>query len=280
MRISLCTISFRHHLLSIGEIARFARGSGFDGIELWGIHARNLGRGYHAEWLAGFGLRVPMLSDYLPLDAPRDDLVLRMAEFCRLAKNWRAPRLRTFAGAKGSAAASPEERAQVVNGLRLAAGYLADHGLRLLVETHPGTLADNIASLLRLIEEVDHPALKVNFDALHVWESGDDLMAAHDRLAGHIDYYHLKNVRDRSDLAVFAPANVYASSGRREGMTSLLEGALDYAPLLESLPAHAEASLEWFGDACFSILPADLARVRSIAAGRRDDTAHRIRAAG
>ena len=280
MRISLCTISFRHHLLSIGEIARFAHGSGFDGTELWGIHARNLSRAYHAEWLAGFGLRVPMLSDYLPLDAPPDELVERMAEFCRLARNWRASRLRTFAGAKGSASASPEERAQVVSGLRLAAAYLSDHGLRLLVETHPGTLADSTASLLRLIEEVDHPALKVNFDALHVWESGDDLMAAHDSLADHIDYYHLKNVRGRSDLAVFAPANVYASSGRRDGMTSLLEGALDYGPFLESLPAHAEASLEWFGDSCFSILPADLAKVRNIAAGRRDDMACHVRAAG
>ena len=36
MRIALCTISFRHHLVSIGELARFARGHGFDGIELWG----------------------------------------------------------------------------------------------------------------------------------------------------------------------------------------------------------------------------------------------------
>lgn len=280
MRISLCTISFRHHLLSIGEIARFARGSGFDGIELWGIHARNLGRGYHAEWLATYGLRVPMLSDYLPLDAPRDILAERMAELCRLAGNWRAPRLRTFAGTKGSAATSPEERAHVVSGLRAAAGYLAGHGLRLLVETHPGTLADNTASLLRLLEEVDHPALKVNFDALHVWEGGDDLIAAHDRLVDHIDYYHLKNVRGRSDLAAFEPANVYSASGPRDGMTSLLEGVLDYGPFLRGLGPEAEASLEWFGDACFSILPADLSGLRAIAAGRREATAFRFRAAG
>ena len=74
MRIALCTISFRHHLVSIGELARFARGHGFDGIELWGVHARNLGPGDHAEWLAAYGLRVPMLSDYLPLDAPQETL--------------------------------------------------------------------------------------------------------------------------------------------------------------------------------------------------------------
>ncbi|MFD2239278.1 sugar phosphate isomerase/epimerase family protein [Aureimonas populi] len=270
MKVSLCTISFRHHLLSIREIARFARDSGFDGIELWGIHARNLGPGDHAEWLDAYGLRVPMLSDYLPLDAPRETLAEHMAQLCRLARGWCAPRLRTFAGTRGSAATSAEERAHVAARLRMAAAYLADHGLRLLVETHPGTLADTTDSLLRLLEEVDHPALKVNFDTLHVWEGGDDPLAAHDRLAKHIDHYHLKNVRARSDLGVFEPANVYAAAGRREGMTRLFEGAVDYEAFLPVLAPDAEVSLEWFGGSCFSILPADLSRLRAASARSSD----------
>jgi 3-dehydroshikimate dehydratase len=280
MRVSLCTISFRHHLLSIGEIARFARGSGFDGIELWGVHARNLGPGDHGEWLAAYGLRVPMLSDYLPLDAAPELLSERTAGLCQIAEQWRAPRLRTFAGTKGSAATSPEERSAVASRLRMAAGQVADHGMRLLVETHPNTLADTTASLTRLLEEVDHPALKVNFDALHVWEGGDDPLAVHDRLAGHIDYYHLKNVRARSDLSVFDPANVYAAAGRREGMTGLFEGALDYRSFLDSLHPNAEASLEWFGDACSSVLPADLLALRNVTARRRNELAFQMDIAG
>lgn len=280
MRVSLCTISFRHHLLSIGEIARFARGSGFDGIELWGVHARNLGPGDHGEWLAAYGLRVPMLSDYLPLDAPSEVLSDRIAALRRLAQQWRATRLRTFAGTKGSAATAPEERSQIASRLRMAAGHLSDHGMRLLVETHPNTLADTTASLLRLIEEVDHPALKVNFDTLHVWEGGDDPLAAHDRLAEHIDYYHLKNVRDRSDLSVFEPANVYAAAGRRDGMTGLFEGTLDYRSFLDTLHPDAEASLEWFGDACCSVLPADLLELRSVTAERRNALVFQMDIAG
>ncbi|APX85729.1 xylose isomerase [Methylorubrum extorquens] len=269
MRIALCTISFRHHLVSIGELARFARGHGFDGIELWGVHARNLGPGDHAEWLAAYGLRVPMLSDYLPLDAPLETLTERTAELARLAGSWGAPRLRTFAGTKGSAATSADERAHVAQRLRMAAGQLADQGLRLVVETHPGTLADTTASLLDLLDAVDHPNLRVNFDTLHVWEGGDDPLAAHARLSPHIDYYHLKNVRSRADLSVFEPANVYAAAGRREGMTGLFEGALDYAAFLKTLPPQAEGSLEWFGEASFSVLPTDLFRLRSATAGRR-----------
>ena len=272
MKVSLCTISFRHHLLSIGEIARFARGAGFDGIELWGVHARNLGPGDHAEWLGAYGLRVPMLSDYLPLDAEPRVLAARTAELSNLAANWGAPRLRTFAGTKGSAATSPEERAHLARRLRLAAATLADRGLRLVVETHPGTLADTTASLLRLLEEVDHPALRVNFDAVHIWEGGDDPRAAYERLAGHVDYHHLKNVRSRADLGVFEPGNVYAAAGRREGMSGLFAGALDYAAFLKTLPPTAEASLEWFGEACFDVLPADLCRLRNVTAERRDET--------
>ena len=269
MRIALCTISFRHHLVSIGELARFARGHGFDGIELWGVHARNLGPGDHAEWLAAYGLRVPMLSDYLPLDASLETLAERTDELARVAGSWGAPRLRTFAGTRPSATAAPEERAHVAQRLRMAAERLADQGLRLVVETHPGTLADTTDSLLDLLAAVDHPNLKVNFDTLHVWEGGDDPLAAHARLSPHIDYYHLKNVRSRADLSVFEPANVYAAAGRREGMTGLFEGALDYAAFLKTLPPQAEGSLEWFGEACFSVLPTDLFRLRSAIAGRR-----------
>ena len=81
------------------------------------------GPGDHAECLAAYGLRVPMLSDYLPLHAPREAMTERMAELCQRAQKWRAPRLRTIAETKGSIATSPEQRLHV-------AGPLADGGGR------------------------------------------------------------------------------------------------------------------------------------------------------
>lgn len=38
MKISLCTISFRHQLIDLKDIAFWARDTGFQGIELWGVH--------------------------------------------------------------------------------------------------------------------------------------------------------------------------------------------------------------------------------------------------
>lgn len=268
MRLSLCTITFRHHLLSMKEIAAFARANGFDGIELWGAHARNLEASpiHGGEWLASFGLYASMISDYLPTDGDAAVMHARGAELCRRAQRWGAGKIRTFAGAKGSLETSAEERAELVSRLRELSAIAADHGVTLLVETHPRTLADCLASTVRLIEEVAHPAFALNFDVLHVWEGGDDPIAALEALRPVIRHFHLKNVRSRDDLRVFDPANVYAAAGRRDGMTPLTEGALDFEPVLAALADHpsAEASLEWFGDDCFETLVHDARAVRAL----------------
>jgi len=261
MRLSLCTITFRHHLISLDEIAAFAHANGFDGIELWGVHARSLDHRpeRNGEWLAGLGLHVPMVSDYLPLDADPVELRRRMFTLVRMARRWQARKIRTFAGRKASVETDAEERCLIAARLRDLAALAADHGLSLLAETHPTTLADCGASTLQLLEEVDHPAFGINFDTLHVWEGGDDPVAFHRRIRPHVRHYHFKNIRARADLAVFEPANVYAPAGRREGMTRLFEGAVDYTPFLEELAGDGtvEASLEWFGADCLDVLRHD-----------------------
>lgn len=261
MRLSLCTITFRHHLISLDEIAAFARANGFDGIELWGVHARSLDHRLerNGEWLAGLGLHVPMVSDYLPLDADPVELRRRMFTLVRTARRWQARKIRTFAGRKASVETDAEERHVIATRLRDLAALAADHGLSLLAETHPNTLADCGASTLRLLEEVDHTAFGINFDTLHVWEGGDDPVAFHRRVRPHVRHYHFKNIRARADLAVFEPANIYAPAGRREGMTRLFEGAVDYTPFLEELAGDGtvEASLEWFGADCLDVLRHD-----------------------
>jgi len=261
MKVSLCTITFRHHLASLEDLARWASVNDFQGIELWGAHGRNLAYlpRCDADWLGELGLYVPMVSDYLPLEGDAANLHRKTIDLCRLARHWRAGKIRTFAGSQGSRETPPDVRRVVTGRLRELAKVAEDFGLELLAETHPGTLADCGASTLRLVSEVDHPAFKLNFDTLHVWEGGDDPVAAHAAMRPHIRHYHLKNVRARSDLGVFAPANVYAAAGSREGMTPLFNGAVDYVRFLDELrddPA-VEASLEWFGNDCFNVLRGD-----------------------
>jgi 3-dehydroshikimate dehydratase len=270
VNLAVCSISFRHHLISLEELAGFAQAHGFGGIELWGVHAKNLAERpeYGAEWLSAYGLSVPMVSDYLPLEAPAEELWRKLDLLASLALRWGARKLRAFAGHVASAATSHDERARVVARLRAACQRLADRGLLLLVETHPGTLADTMDSTLRLLAEVDHPALRLNFDVLHVWEGGDEPRQALSLLAPYVSHFHLKNVSCRERLEVFAPANVYSAAGSRLGMVSLFEGAFDYRSFLSGLAgdSRVDASLEWFGDDVQGTLSRDRRAIEQLAA--------------
>ncbi|OPF90355.1 3-dehydroshikimate dehydratase [Rhodopseudomonas palustris] len=277
MKLSVCTITFRHHLLCFSEIVEWTQRNGFDGVELWGAHARGLMRThpeYDADWLRSYGLSVPMLSDYLPTDGDITDTRHRAIELCRIAQHWSARKIRTFAGNRPSAQLSREQRRALAGRIGEIAGIVHDHGIRLLVETHPNTLADNVDSTLGLLADANHPGLGINFDALHVWEGGDDPVLARRTLADFIGHYHLKNVRSRDELGVFAPENVYSAAGSRDGMVPLFDGAMDYEGFLASLAdeTDAEASLEWFGHDCFETLARDRLAIfaRSISTrGRR-----------
>ncbi|WP_026582574.1 sugar phosphate isomerase/epimerase family protein [Bacillus sp. J33] len=268
MKLSLCTISFRHHLQSIDQIAHFAQTHGFQGIELWGVHAKNLAEDIHygSEWLSSYNLETSMLSDYLPLDAPIPVLMTEMQRLCALAHRWGTKKIRTFAGSKGSADISRLERIELVSRMKMLCKIAEAEGQTLLVETHPNTLTDNPSSTLQLLEETDHPALRVNFDVLHIWESGVDPIYALKQLRPYVSHFHFKNIESRSQLGVFAPNNVYAAAGSREGMISLFEGAVDYRTFLRESAdmIEMEASLEWFGPNVKDILAKDSREIKKV----------------
>lgn len=266
MKLSICTISFRHQLISIEQLATWARTNHFHGLELWGIHAQNLAEsGYYGkDWLNEFGLHATMLSDYLPLQATESELRDKVGLLCRLARHWGARKIRTFAGNSGSADTSREARLQLIDRLQQICDWLAPHNLCLIIETHPNTFADTIDSTQLLFQQVARSNLKLNFDVLHVWESGADVLTALDQLHPTIDHFHLKNVRNREQLTIFSPDNVYSASGTREGMVSLFDGAVDYSAFVDYLNQHSnrhlidmDASLEWFGHSSQDMLKRD-----------------------
>lgn len=271
MNLSLCTISFRHHLVSLTDLARWARACHFDSLEIWGVHARNLmdQAQYNRLWLSDYGLSVSMLSDYLPLQGNEQACRSKVQLMCQLARHWGAGKLRTFAGDQGSGAVSAEARERMTARLREIARLCADYGVTLVVETHPNTLADSLASTHQLLAEVDSDNLKLNFDVLHVWESGADPCVAFDELHSHIVHLHLKNIDHAEHLSVFAPGNVYSPAGERTGMVPLFNGAVDYSGFFQYLQHRYpqqyhrfEASLEWFGNDCWQVLNDDRYRVQ------------------
>ncbi|MGE7926561.1 sugar phosphate isomerase/epimerase family protein [Lysinibacillus xylanilyticus] len=266
MKLSICTISFRHHLHSIDQLAQFAKTQGFQGIELWGVHAKNLEDELHygADWLSSYGLETSMLSDYLPLEAPVSVMMAETERLSSLARRWGTNKIRTFVGKKGSSDTSTKEREELIFRLRMLCDYLESKGQYLLVETHPNTLTDNLPSTMQLLEETNHSSLRVNFDVLHIWESGMDPIVAMKQLRPYISHFHFKNIASREQLGVFAPNNVYAAAGSREGMVPLFEGAVDYGEFLAEVDSNMEvdASLEWFGANVKSVLAKDVQEVK------------------
>lgn len=273
MNLSLCTISFRHQLISLEQIVQWAEMHHFQGIELWGVHAQNLQDHpeYDLDWLRSHQLSVPMLSDYLPVQGDPAVALEKARRLCRLAQGWGAKKLRTFAGDRASHTVSWEERQVWVQRMRGLCEVTWDHGIFLVVETHPNTLADSHESTLRLIEEIDHPALRLNFDVIHVWEAGAEPGEILRELAPFVAHMHLKNVTGREALSVFAPANVYAPAGDRRGMIGLFEGAFDFNGFLRKVMTESpiaweslDASLEWFGPTVLSVLEQDRERLAQL----------------
>ncbi|EJQ52613.1 3-dehydroshikimate dehydratase [Bacillus cereus BAG6X1-2] len=267
MKYSLCTISFRHQLISFTDIVQFAYENGFEGIELWGTHAQNL---YMQErettereidYLKDKNLEVTMISDYLDISLLADfqKTMEKCEQLIKLAKWFNTNKIRTFAGQKGSEDFSEQERKEYVKRIRMICDLFAQHNMYVLLETHPNTLTDTLPSTLKLLEEVNHPYLKINLDFLHIWESGADPIDSFQRLKPWIQHYHFKNISSAEYLHVFEPNNVYAAAGSRIGMVPLFEGIVNYDEIIREVrDTDHFASLEWFGHNAKDILKEEM----------------------
>ncbi|MFD2672359.1 sugar phosphate isomerase/epimerase family protein [Marinicrinis sediminis] len=269
MNISLCTISFRHELVSLSDLIQFAARRGFQGIELWGVHARSICHRFDDQvhllkaQLAQNGLKVSMISDYVDFSAQRtqEDRLAQMDELIAMAEAFQCAKIRIFAGDRGSCGITEEQWYQYVEIFKQLSAYTHEHDKLLLIETHPGTLADCLPSTLRLLHDVKHPAFRVNLDFLHMWESGIHPIEAIRTLKPWVSHVHLKNVRDRQSLSVFEPLNVYAPSGSREGIVPLESGAVQYEEILDWLQREMpgmDGSIEWFGPKPFEQITNEL----------------------
>jgi 3-dehydroshikimate dehydratase len=274
MNYSLCSISFRYELVSFNDLVQMASERGFDGIELWGIHAQSLLRN-HPQGISRMldnmysrGLRISMVSDYLdlcPASNKPQDVLEQWESRVQLARSFHTDKIRIFAGNQSSATASQRDWELCIRNLHKIAQLASDHGVYVVIETHPNTLTDTLESTLRLLNDVSHERVRINLDFLHLWESGSDLLEAYSSLKAWTVNFHLKNVSSRDRTHLFLPSNVFSPMGNRAGMTALSEGAIDYAPIIEQLEYEGNAyplAIEWFGEQSLHVLEKELSWLR------------------
>lgn len=192
LQSGLVSVTFRK--LAPAEIVALVRKAGLRGIE-WGgdihvphgdlVRAREVG-----ELTTEAGLTVAAYGSYYKA-GHSEAAGLRFESVLESALELRAPTIRVWTGAAGSAATDEDTRWRVVADLRRIAELAAKAGVRIAAEFHGGTLTDTNASTNQLLLEVDHPNFYSYWQPLMEMtdaECAEGLTAIRPRLA-HLHVY-------------------------------------------------------------------------------------------
>jgi len=205
----LVSVTFR--ALSPAEIVGLVQRAGLRGIE-WGgdIHVPHgdLARAREVHALTQqAGLSVAAYGSYYRA-AKSEAEGLSFGRVLDTAVELGAPLIRVWAGPVGSAAATPDVRAQVAADLRRIAELAAAARVGVSLEFHNGTLTDTADSTVQLLTHVDHPNLRTYWQpplALDTDQNLHDLRRLLPWLT-HVHVYHWRSVTPIERLALEAGA--------------------------------------------------------------------------
>jgi sugar phosphate isomerase/epimerase len=187
--------------LSFAEDVRAYAAAGLDGIGVWELKLPDGGDAEALELLEASGLdsaaAVPTIPSVLPLpllggpDDPAERVEALCASLHRLAPF--APSGIVCLTGTGAGLDPDDARATVVDGLRTVCREAESVGLRIGLEPYQRdggeqwTIASSIPEAVALIEDVGSPALGIQFDVWHLWNTPtleDDIAREIDRFVG------------------------------------------------------------------------------------------------
>lgn len=148
-----------------------------------------------ARWTREANLTVACYGSYYRCDA---DAEVPFGAVLESAQELGAPTIRVWAGRKGSAQASEEDRAAVVKDLERIATLAAQVNIGIVTEYHGQTLTDEAASNRDLHQSVAHPNLKSLWQPLRRSPGNAEIEANLENLRevlpylGHVHVYEWK----------------------------------------------------------------------------------------
>ena len=168
MLAGLCTIAFKTQ--PIEAVLERAAALGVDGIEIWGREP-HMAEQFDAERVQSVraamdkhGLSPLVYGSYFgSVKTGVENEIQRGKDAVRITQAFGSPILRVWAGSVGAADATDEHRRDVIACFKAICAEAEKVGIVLAIERHRETLADDIGSLLDLIESVESPVLKVNY---------------------------------------------------------------------------------------------------------------------
>ena len=195
MKVSFCSIAYRHHDdLRLEQVAEAISSHGYDALEVWGNHLQAEGLAAVKALLARYGWPVPMISPYFDFTGTRaawEQSINVAREFVDYAAALNCPLVRAFTGHVPSAEATPAQWHACAEGLRAVCDLAKPAGIRIALETHPGQLLDTWPAVLRLLEATQRDNLGVNYQPGTFPPDADMEAIAH--LGPHILHVHYNN---------------------------------------------------------------------------------------
>ena len=263
-QFALCTISHREKLLEYA--LDVAKELGFDGVELWGrephISEKFDENRVHAarKMIEDRGLVLCCLGSYVvfgPVKTRAEELA-GLDDTLYTARCLRAPIVRVWASDVGAQRASKRQWEKAVAEIQEACDRAARLNLVLAAEMHDDTLADSADAALRLLEAVDRPNFKLNFEVSHR-ATAEPVRERLDRVLDYVVHIHLRNF-----------STCATENGERANWAPISDGLVDYFPLLDTLASHGYCGCYALEFACREgngkrdSLAADLAYLKSL----------------
>ena len=178
----------------------FAAQQKVDGVELldffWTDAEREIPLA--KKWVADAGMEIAVYA--ASNDFVKPDASARLQEVADLKRNvdiameLGVDTMRVFSGDARAGVSLEQGIAWILDGLSTCAAYAETRGVTLALENH-GRFAGRSDQVRDIIEQVDSPALRANFDTGNFLLVGQDPLAAARELAPLVVLVHLKDMR-------------------------------------------------------------------------------------
>ena len=220
MKTALCTIAFRE--LPFEDVLDLAVKAGFDGVEPWGkpdhlpaVYDPDITR-RASEAVRARGIKVSQYGSYA--NPTEETFAQDMEDALKIARDFETDKIRVWAGRSGSADAYEAQWETAISGFRTFSDRAADLGMTLAVEMHNGRLSDTSEGCFRLLEGVDRPNFRLNFQPMFTHAPEKTLEEAR-KVAPYVVTVHAQNY-------------VEVGSNRR---ALIAEGLVDFATVVADL---------------------------------------------
>ncbi|MFA6714782.1 MAG: sugar phosphate isomerase/epimerase [Victivallales bacterium] len=177
-----------------------ARDFGYDGIQLRSTHAKPDTPREELDGILASGLPINALSCFVGNYGVISEEKCREAfdifvSYVRLAVKMGTNIIRVWPAWQESASAPFEVWRRAAKWIKKSADFAADHGIKLAMEMHHGTLCDGADSSLKLLEMINCPNVGIILDAVNLYQVPADYgPAAIRKLGKYIFDVHVKDI--------------------------------------------------------------------------------------